>query len=209
MKVTAYFPPPTETIWRIHPACVIFAAMNAAEPTPAEKTLKRVLIISLLDGWSVMIIAALGILITLIMGDYSGVLVGLLIGAAGWMELRGRKLLIRRDPAGMKSLARSQMFLLAVILVYCVTRLGSFDETTVMGNLTPDMEALLKESGIQKADVLPLVRLTFYSAYGAVALGTVLYQGGMTLYYRAKTKLVIEALTTPPRPRVSVLPPSV
>jgi len=183
--------------------------MNPPEPTKAEKTLKWVLTISLIDGWSIIGIAALGMLITVIIGDYSGVMVGLLIAAAGAMELRGRKLLKRRDPSGMKTLARSQLFLLAVVLVYCVTRLGSFDDATVLGNLTPDMEAALKESGIQKADVLPMVRLAFFSIYGGVALGTLLYQGGMALYYRAKTPLITEALTTPLRPRVSVLPPSV
>ena len=53
------------------------------------------------------------------------------------MEIRGHKLLKRRNPDGMKSLVRSQMFLLAVILVYCATRLGSFDDNTVMGNPNP------------------------------------------------------------------------
>lgn len=183
--------------------------MIATEPTKAEKTLKRVLFISAFDGWSIIVIAVLGILITLAMGDYSGLAVGLLIAAAGGMELRGRKLLKRRDPSGMKLLVRSQLFFLAVILVYCATRLGSFDEATVMGNSTPDMEAAMKELGIQKADLLPMVRSTFFALYSGVALGTLIYQGGMTLYYRAKTKLVTEALSPPPRPKVSVLPPSV
>ncbi len=182
--------------------------MIPPEPTPAEKTLKRVLFIAALDGWSIIAIAALGTLITLVLGDYSGVIVGLLIAAAGWLELRGRKQLKRRDPAGMKSLVRSQLFLLAVIVVYCTTRLGSFDDATVMGNLTPDMETLLREAGIEKGDILPLVRITFFSAYGGVLLGSLIYQGGMMLYYRAKTRLVSEALATPPRSFVPVIPPS-
>jgi len=183
--------------------------MNLLEPTKAEKTLARVLKISGVEGWSIIILAGLGCLISLALGDYSGVGIGLLIASAGGMELRGRKLLRRRDPSGMKTLARSQLFLLGVVLVYCATRLGSFDDATVMGNLTPDMETALKELGIQKSDILPLVRLTFFATYGGLALGTLLYQGGMAIYYRAKTPLVTEALTTPPRPRVSVLPPSV
>ena len=70
------------------------------------------------------------------------------------------------------------------------------------------METILKESGIEKADVLPLVKLTFFIGYGGFALATLIYQGGMALYYRAKTPLVTEALIAPPRPRVSHLPPS-
>lgn len=183
--------------------------MITPEPTKAEKTLKRVLFISAFDGWSVIAIAALGTLITLLFGDYSGVGVGLLIAGAGWMELRGRKQLKRRDTAGMKTLARSQLLLLSVILVYCTMRLASFDDATAMGNLTPDLESLLQEAGIQKAEILPLVRTAFLAIYGGVALGTLIYQGGMIFYYRARTNLVTEALATSPRPKVSVLPPSV
>lgn len=182
--------------------------MISAEPTKQEKTLKRVLTISRLNGWSVVVFAVLGTLITLAIGDFSGVIVGFLIGAAGWMEIRGHNLLKRRKPEGMKLLVRSQMFLLAVILVYCASRLGSFDNGTVMGNLTPDMEALLKESGIDKADVLPLVRTAFFAGYGGFALATLIYQGGMALYYRSRIPVVTEALTAPARPLVSHLPPS-
>ncbi|MEO6993363.1 MAG: hypothetical protein ABI273_07020 [Lacunisphaera sp.] len=183
--------------------------MISAEPTEAEKAMKRVLRISRFNGWSVIIIAALGALITLAMGDISGMAVGVLIAVAGWMEVRGHKLLKKRNPDGMKALVRSQMFLLAIILVYCATRLGSFDSGAVLGNVTPDMESMLKEAGINKADVVPMVRTAFFAGYGIFALLTLFYQGGMALYYRAKTPLVLEALRTLPRPRVSVLPPSV
>lgn len=178
------------------------------EPTPQEKTLKRVLTISRVNGWSVIVFATLGTLITLVIGDPSGVAVGVLIGLAGWMEVRGNQALRRRNPAGMKLLVRSQLFLLAVILVYCASRLGSFDDATAMGNLTPDMEIILQEAGLQKADILPLVRMTFFALYGGLALGTLIYQGGMALYYRRRIRPVTEALIAPPRPRVSHLPPS-
>jgi len=181
------------------------------EPTvsPKEKALKRVLIISRLNGWSVIVFAALGSLATLVLGDLSGLVVGILIGIGGWMELRGGSLLRRKNSDGMRLLVRSQLFLLAVILVYCASRLGSFDDGTVLVNLTPDVEALLKENGIDRADILPLVRAAFFAIYGGLALGTLLYQGGMTLYYRSRIKLVTEALLLPPPPRVSHLPPSV
>lgn len=184
--------------------------MISPEPTKPEKALKRVLAISRFNGWSVIVFAALGTLITLVMGDLSGLAVGVLVGIAGWMEVRGHRTLKRRNPEGMRLLVRSQVFLLAVILVYCATRLGSFDNTTAMGNLTPDMETMLNEAGLHSADILPLVRMAFFTLYAGLALGTLAYQGGMALYYRAKTPLVVEALTAPPaRSRVSHLPPSV
>ena len=172
----------------------------APELTPQEKTLKRILLISLIDGWSILAFAAIGTLIALFLGDYSGVAVGGLIAIAGGMEIRGRKQLKRRNPDGMKLLVRAQMFFLAVILVYCASRLGSFDGESAMGNLTPDLEAALKESGLAKADILPLLRTMFFVLYAGVALGTVIFQGGLALYYRSKIAHVTTALTKPPHP---------
>ena len=185
--------------------------MTTTEPTKQEKALKRVLRYSRLNGWSVVIIAGLGVLLALALGDLVGAFIGLLVGVAGWMELRGHHKLKRRDPDGMTWLVRSQMFLLSVILVYCASRLGSFDNDTMLSGLTPEMESLLKESGIERADIVPMVRLAFFSTYITVAVVTVLYQGGMALYYRSRTKLVTEALKAAPilPSRPSVLPPSI
>lgn len=173
--------------------------MTAPEPTPQDKALKRVLLVSAIDGWSVTVIASLGVLLTLIIGDWLGTGIGLLVLAAGVLELHGRRQIMRRDSDGLKQLVRAQLFLLAVILVYCTSRLGSFDADTAMASLTPDMEALLKEAGLERADILPLVRITFFATYGGVALLSLLFQGGLILYYRRKTRLVTEALTAPPQ----------
>ena len=173
--------------------------MTAPEPTPQDKALKRVLLVSAIDGWSVTVIASLGVLLTLIIGDWLGTGIGLLVLAAGGLELRGRRQIMRRDSDGLKQLVRAQLFLLAVILVYCTGRLGSFDADTAMANLTPDMEALLKEAGLERADILPLVRIAFITTYGLVAFLSLLFQGGLILYYRSKTRLVTEALTAPPQ----------
>lgn len=171
--------------------------MTAPEPTPQDKALKRVLLVSAIDGWSVTVIASLGVLLTLIIGDWLGTGIGLLVLAAGVLELHGRRQIMRRDSDGLKQLVRAQLFLLAVILVYCTSRLGSFDADTAMASLTPDMEALLKEAGLERADILPLVRITFFATYGGVALLSLLFQGGLILYYRRKTRLVTAALTAP------------
>ena len=174
--------------------------MTTPEPTPAQKALKRVRAVSRFNGWSVVIVAGLGILLTLVIGDLLGTCIGLLVGFAGGMEVRGGRKLGRRDPAGMKLLVRSQLLLLSVILIYCVTRLGSFDADTALGNLTPDMEAPLKELGLERGEILSMVRSTFYITYVTVAVVTVFYQGGMALFYRRRTALVSEALAAPPQP---------
>ncbi|SDR84121.1 hypothetical protein [Opitutus sp. GAS368] len=174
--------------------------MTVPELSPQAKTLKRVLAIARFNGWSVIVIAGLGVMVTLLLGDLVGTFIGVLAAAAGWMEVRGHRMLRRRDPAGMTWLVRSQLFLLSVILVYCVTRLGSFDADTAMASLTPDMEALLKEAGLARGDILPLVRTTFLATYLTFAVVSIIYQGGMALYYRSKTRLVTAALAVTPRP---------
>jgi hypothetical protein len=177
--------------------------MTQPATTPAEKVLARVLLVSAIDGWSLIAIAALGTPLALALGDLSGAFLGLLIVAAGMNELRGRSRLVRRDASGMRLLVRTQMLLLAVILVYCVSRLGSFDEGLVQDvvreNLTPEMEALLQENGIGRADIVPAVKLMFHFIYATVAVVSILCQGGLAYYYRSRTPRVAEALAAPPQ----------
>ena len=178
--------------------------MTSPAPTPPEKVLQRVLVISAIDGWSVIVIAALGMLLTLVLGDLSGLVVGALVLTAGIMELRARRRLRRRDITGMKHLVRAQLLLLSVILVYCASRLGSYDQESMLANLTPDMKAMLKESGVDVAEITPLVQMAFFATYGLVALLTLFFQGGLILYYRSRIPHVTDALSAPP----PTLPPN-
>jgi len=171
---------------------------NSTASSPEEKVYRRVLFIAALDGWSVIGAAGLGTLVTLVFGDLGGSFVGLLVAGAGAMELHGRRQLRRRDAGGMRWLVRAQTFLLGVILIYCVSRLGSFDPETAMANLTPDMEVALREAGLTRADIQPLVHATFVATYATVAALTLIVQGGLTLYYRSRTPRVTAFLAAPP-----------
>jgi hypothetical protein len=171
---------------------------NSVEPTPEEKVYRRVLFVAGFDGWSVIVVAGLGTLLSLLFFSLTGIFVGLLLVGAGVMELHGRRLLRRRDADGMRWLVRAQLFLLSVILVYCSSRLGSFDAETAMGNLTPEMEAALGEAGLAKADILPLVHTTFVATYATVAIVSLLFQGGLALYYRKRVGRVTAFLAQPP-----------
>ena len=177
--------------------------MSSPSPASSEPVLNRVLLVAAIDGWSVIALAGLGTVLALALGDLSGACTGLLIVAAGTIELAGRRRLRRRDAGGMKLLVRAQLFLLAVILVYCVTRLASFDEGLVQDvvreNLTPDMEAALLESGITRADIVPAVQGMFYLINATVAFLSLVFQGGLILYYRSRTERVAAALAVPPR----------
>ena len=170
------------------------------ESTPTEKILQRVLTVSAVDGWSVTVLAVLGSLGSFLLGDLVGVGVGAFALVAGLTELHGRRRVLRGDAGGMRVMVRAQLLLLSVILVYCVSRLGSFDAETAMGNLTPELEAVLAESGVARADVLPLVRIMFYTTYSVVIVVSIVFQGGLAWYYRKRTGTVAEVLAATPPP---------
>lgn len=186
--------------------------MTTPAPTPAEKTLKRVLVIAAFDGWSLIIVAGLSLLLTLLLVEPVGIVLSLLVLTAGMIEFRGRRALKNSDAeTGMKLLVRSQLFLLAVILIYCARSIGSFDADYVKEQVIPavsdmyqsllgiNLAEYLQQAGLTVADLVPLAHKAFLILYGSVAFISTLYQGGMAWYYRSRTRLVTEALT--PRPQ--------
>jgi hypothetical protein len=172
------------------------AAMKSSRPP--EEVLRRVLKTSRLNGWSVAIFAGLCSLVSLAFGDPVGCSVGLLVALGGALEVRGHRLLKRRDADGMKWLVRSQLVVLGVIWTYAATRLVSFDQEIVRELVSADMRASLNELGLTTEDILPLVRRFFYLLYGSVMAATLIYQGGLALYYRRRTAMVATALRAPP-----------
>jgi len=183
------------------------AAPSAPQPS-AEQTLAKVLKISRLNGWSIAIVAGVCTLGSLAFGNLVGGLVGLLATGAGVMEIRGNRMLQRRDLVGLKWLVQAELFLLAVLATYAITRLVSFDREAVLANITPDMQALFKQAGIETADIVPLVRTMFFAIYGSVLIVTFIYQGGMALYYRRRSALVAEGIEILNRPLTFVRPPT-
>lgn len=163
-------------------------------PKTPEEQLQRVLRIARTNGLSVVIIAALGTLISL--GDWLGMAVGAAIIIGGSMELSGRKQLLRNDAAGIRQLVRSQWVVLAAIELYCLMKLG-FDRDH---GVSQEMRSALIEMGIDMAQLEPSLRQAFYATYGAVALISLIYQGGMARYYGRRTDVVREAIAARSRP---------
>ncbi len=160
--------------------------------------LQRILHLSAINGWSVVIIAGLGTLLSALLVQSVGVAIGLLVTCGGVMELRGRRRLRRGDPTGMTLLVRAQLLVLGVIAIYVVTRLFSYDAETVLGNVTPEMQAVFDEAEVVPRDLLPVIQIAFYAIYGVVLAVVVFYQGGLALYYHRRRPLVEQALARPP-----------
>jgi hypothetical protein len=163
-------------------------------PPLPEETLRRVLRISRINGWSVVIIAGFGALVSLMFGDLSGAFVGLIVAYGGWTEVLGQKQMQRGDADGVRRLVRAQWIVLGAILVYCVTRMASFDADTALSALTPGVRSELASAGIDVESLMPMVRLVFYVSYTAVAVVTLFYQGGLARFYHRRESIVRQAL---------------
>jgi hypothetical protein len=169
-----------------------------AKRTPNE-TLHRVMRIARLDGWSIAIFAGLCALVSLVTGDLVGAVVGLIVAAGGVVELRGLKKLTQHDAeGGMTLLIRAQLIVLGSIWCYALGKLAGFDAETAMNGMTPDMKTMIDQVGLSTAEIVRLLRVTFYGMYATVLVVTLIYQGGLALYYRNRRETVREALTAPP-----------
>jgi len=168
-----------------------------AQTTPDE-VLRRVLRLSSVNGLSVAIFAGLCALGSLVFGDLLGAGVGLLVAIGGITEVRGRNKLRQRDADGMRLLVRAQWMVLGVIWVYAASRIGSFDAMLALDNQTTEMRQMLAEAGVETAQLITLVEIFFYVFYSVVMLVTLIYQGGLALYYKHRTPMVAAALSVPP-----------
>ena len=176
-------------------------------PPLPEETLRRVLRVANFNGKSVVILAALGAVISLLMGDFVGTAVGALVAYGGWVELAGRKQVSGGDAEGMKKMISAQWLVLGPVLVYCVTRLVSFDSETALGMIPSDMRTELLSAGVDLNAIMSLVKLTFYLTYSIFAFVTLLYQGGMARYYRRRIPIVQQALADRLKPKLSTETP--
>jgi len=100
------------------------------------------------------------------------------------------------DAEGVRVLVRSQWIVLAAIEAYCLIKLG-FDSSH---GVSPELRSAMTDLGIDMAEMEPSLRRAFYGTYLAVALLTVVYQGGMARYYGRRAGVVREVLEARARP---------
>lgn len=160
-------------------------------PLLPEETLPRVLRTANTDGISVMAIAGFLALASAAGGDFHGAAIGLLVAAAGAIELHGAGLLRAGVARGMNWLLFSQPYLVVVLVGYAALRLYAYDPTLLREAMTPQMRASLAQQGWDEASFLHFVYTT---TYVGLAIGTVLFQGGMALYYWRRRHAVVGAL---------------
>jgi acetolactate synthase regulatory subunit len=159
-------------------------------PLLPDETLQRVLRVAKFDGISVLAIAGTLALASASVRDLGGAAVGLLVAAAGAIELHGAGLLKAGD-RGMNWLVASQPYLAAVLLCYCAVRLTNYDPTALREAMTAELKQSLAEAGMEEDRFL---RLVYAITYAVLGIGTLIYQGLMTLFYLRRREAVVAAV---------------
>jgi hypothetical protein len=166
---------------------------------PMEK-LARVTRLARLDGMSILVVAGGFALISASAKDITGALVGLLVAGGGALELHGVGLLRARRVDGMRWLVSAQLFLMAVILTYVSYRLAhpDVDFFLKIANDGPTAQ-VLQEAAEENGKTVKQVLMDLYNeGYTAVAVLTIIYQGGMAVYYLKRRAAVESALSEQP-----------
>jgi hypothetical protein len=178
--------------------------MSKPPPLPAA-VLARVMRISAIDGRTLVILAGGFGLLSLLMTDWTGALVGGLAAGAGLIELHGRRRLRANDIMGVNWLVRSQAILLTVILSYVAYRYFTYDPQPSLQQIEQlfasaqraqgmDPTPLAEMIGMTNEQLLTLAKKSAHSAYLAVGLATLLFQGGLAFYYHRKGPIIARAL---------------
>ena len=106
----------------------------------------------------------------------------------GLMELRGARMMRRAEAPAAAFLARNQMIFLGLILLYCAWQIVHFSMAGVEGSLlSPEVQRQLSQLGEMRELVDEQLQfwgaLVTYGFYGLLAVLSILFQGGLALYY--------------------------
>lgn len=138
-------------------------------------------------------------------------LVGVALAALAWNEAAGRRGLAELDVRAPRRLCLNQLAVLAVVLAYCAwNAYGTWTAPQRLDLLleeAPELRELMRQLDPANEGDMTLiwawVRTATLVVFGAVAVLSVLLQGGLAWYYRSLTP-VVEALAALPealRPR--------
>ncbi len=161
-----------------------------------EKKRARILWIAKYNGGFVAVGGVLCLLCSLLWFTLEGILIGLALIASAYLELSGRRRLKQGRPEAGRRLGGSQSLLLVAIVLYCGYNLLLVDPLREMkkeiNDLPPDNRAQLTQA-LDMHSVQEWVPKSFRYFYLGLIGGTVLYQGGLWLYYTQGTRAIARA----------------
>lgn len=175
----------------------------AQPPLLPAVSLRRVRLVAMIHGMSILVVTGLFVLLAAALGDFKSALICLVICSAGAGEVRGAQLLKAGQLRGIDWLIRSPLYLLTIVLIYVGWQVATYDPALTKQLLdpalkSPELKAQLEDYGFTADDVTQWSKTVYNLAYGAVALISLLYMSGLALYYRSRRKIVAAALAKPP-----------
>ena len=133
------------------------------------------------NGWSFGVAAVLSAPFSL--GSAAGLLLTLGLAVVSFNEFRGRRRLLQFDPTAATMLGWNQLFLLAMIVGYCIwmlyTGLASGNSFAAQLEAQPELRQALGSLD----DVEGLYKEVVVAVYGSVIVASILFQGLNALYY--------------------------
>jgi hypothetical protein len=178
--------------------------MTAPAPNPVRK-LHRVINVARADSTAVLFCSGASLVLALANSNWVFAIFSVLAIVAGLMERHGAKLLDDGYSAGIGWLPGAQGVLFTVILGYVAWRWKHFDPAAYWAEIPAVAQekiiAQMRESRLDPdVDREPLLRVMNGLMCFTLGFVTLLYQGGLALWYRLQQGYVFTALQNPSTP---------
>ncbi len=161
--------------------------MEPSDETAALR--RRIMRLSSFNAWSVTLIAGCFTLLSLLGLSVPGIIVGAAVTASGPIEFQGQKALQTDVAQARLWMVGSQVWLMVCVMGYCGWRLMLLDPAdpfAVFGEEAGQLLQLVEVMGISTAELEHLFVRAYRLTYGLIAGLTVLFQGGLALYYNSR-----------------------
>ena len=122
----------------------------------------------------------------------------------GWLELRGSQQMSQAIPQSAKRLGFNQLAFMALILLYAIWQMLRFSlEGAKDVLISPDVQSQLSQLGAMQDAVNEQLEvwapLVVYGLYGSLIVLSVLFQGGLALYYFTRSNYLVHFNQTTPK----------
>jgi hypothetical protein len=165
-------------------AVLTLARSRPDAPAPAREAgpVVPVLKMAKFDGYGLLVMGVPSIIVACFASSVSGFAIGAVVAGCGWAELDGYRRYTGRLPGARLRLVGSQFLLIALAWGYAGWSVLHPEP------LFPEVADLIKESGGQSSDMQGLVGNMRLLVAALICGVTLLYQGGLSLYYWSKTR---------------------
>ena len=156
---------------------------NLQQTGDSYRVISKTAAVANFSGITTLIIALGSASFTAFDPGIAGVLATVILAAVGTVELVGRKKLLRGDASATRILAFNQLAFLAAIIIYCCMQMAMFSLSSLTKEIPPEL-------GPIDPSTQQLIRQLWNGFYILLIFLSLVFQGGLALYYHRKAKHV-------------------